>query len=266
MAAKPVDLTCDEVEELAGAYSLDALPEDEERAVEAHLDVCANSHDALRDLGETAALLAFTVPSEEPPAALGRRIMDAVVAGDSGRGSRDNSVVVHREDSHAILPFGRSTTRTSLLFPALAAAFALLAIGLGWWGVSQHQALTSARATASDDGAVLAAITSGSALVQTPAVGALKPALLIQPPDGKPAYLLLNWPRAGNGKTYQAWLVSAGQKPTSAGVFDGGTGAFSIVHLVHPLTGAQAFAVTLEPSGGSDQPTTQPFVIRTLQS
>ena len=146
----------------------------------------------------------------------------------------------------------------------VAAAFALLALGLGVWGFSQHRALTSERAIARSDSAVLADLTSGSALLQTQAVGAFRPALIVQPPDSRPAYMLLDWPSAGNGKTYQAWLVSAGQKPVSAGVFDGGANTFQIVRLGRALTGAQALAVTVEPSGGSAQPTTQPFIIRAL--
>ena len=55
---------------------------------------------------------------------------------------------------------------------------------------------------------------------------------------------------------YQLWSINGGA-PTSAGVLDDpGTGA----SMDLPATGSQV-AITVEPAGGSDQPTTEPIVV-----
>ena len=65
-----------------------------------------------------------------------------------------------------------------------------------------------------------------------------------------------NLPPAGPGKTYQLWLVTAGSK-ISAGTFDSSTGEEAAGRVALPAgAGAVvAAAVTLEPAGGSSQPT-----------
>ena len=57
-------------------------------------------------------------------------------------------------------------------------------------------------------------------------------------------------------KSYQLWLVPADGKPISAGILNptSGTGSEMFVS-VPPGTNAKAFAVTVEPLGGSPQPT-----------
>ena len=57
-------------------------------------------------------------------------------------------------------------------------------------------------------------------------------------------------------KSYQLWLVPATGNPISAGVFNPSTGKTShwIIKLP-PGTVPKAFAVTLEPAGGTPQPT-----------
>lgn len=268
MTVEPGPATCEEIEELAGAYALDALTEDELSRVEEHLATCANPHPAILDLREAASLLAFAAPTVEPPAGLGQRIAAAAVAESEAPGRRFEgaSSRVDRLAPSAPRPPVRSQWHRGPLPLALAAVFALLALGLGWWGFMQHQDLQRQRAETARDAAVLADLSSGSEAVETAPAGSLHPAIIVQPHSGGSAYLLLDWPQAAAGRTYQAWLIPQGQKPVSAGVFSGSRSGFQIVRLTRPISGAQVFAVTLEPLGGSDQPTTQPFIVRQLPS
>ena len=56
-------MTCEEVDDLSGAYALGALPPQEVEAVEAHLATCLRSdHAELHELSATAAMLPFIVP------------------------------------------------------------------------------------------------------------------------------------------------------------------------------------------------------------
>jgi anti-sigma-K factor RskA len=62
---------------------------------------------------------------------------------------------------------------------------------------------------------------------------------------------------APSGKTYEAWIIPAGGSPRPAGLFRGGKDTTIGLHGTLPSKGA--VAVTVEPAGGSKQPTQTPF-------
>lgn len=62
---------------------------------------------------------------------------------------------------------------------------------------------------------------------------------------------------APNGKTYEAWVIPAQHMPKPAGLFPGGTDTTLRLHGTVPKNAV--VAVTVEPAGGSRQPTTKPF-------
>ncbi len=64
-----------------------------------------------------------------------------------------------------------------------------------------------------------------------------------------------------SGKTYQAWVIPPGGKPQSAGTFGAGRNS---VDLGAKAAKGDTLAVTVEPSGGSAQPTTQPIAAGTV--
>jgi anti-sigma-K factor RskA len=258
MNSQQLTMSCEEVDELAGAFAVDALPLDEREAAVRHLAAChASDHAELRNLTETAGLLAFTVAPAPPPADLGARIL-AAAGTRSDQPSQPNAIP--QAPLHNVI-----WLRPSLAFALAAAAMFLIAIGLGAWGTSQRNALVAERRVEQQRSALLALLSSAELVVQTPAAANLPPALLVQPKAGTSAYLLQDWPAAPSGKTYQAWYIRAGA-PASAGTFGAGEGAPSAVQLSGPVTGSQAFAVTIEPSGGSGQPTSQPLFVRSLTS
>jgi anti-sigma-K factor RskA len=258
MSAQQLTMSCGEVDELAGAYAVDALPPDELEAVEQHLATCRLSeHAEFHELLETAGMLPFSVTPSAPPPELASRILAAAGAGPTLASPN----LRHDEPLRLkVVPFQRWRA-----FALAAAAALLVAIGLGWWGLSQHNALVAERQASQQRAALLALITSGDLVVQTPAVSNLTSGLLVQPNSGDSAYLVENWPAPPPGKTYQGWYFKGGA-PVSAGVFEGGTNGARLIRLNAPLTGAQAFAVTVEPSGGSVQPTSQPLFVRPLTS
>ena len=66
------------------------------------------------------------------------------------------------------------------------------------------------------------------------------------------------------GRTYQLWLVTPSAK-ISAGTFSPGRDGHAVVRATYalPKDGLAAIAVTDEPSAGSAQPTTEPFLVAT---
>jgi anti-sigma-K factor RskA len=65
-------------EELLDAYVLDALEEEEEIQVEAHLENCAQCRQAVSELQRAAAQLGLSVAHREPPGTLLLRLMDSL--------------------------------------------------------------------------------------------------------------------------------------------------------------------------------------------
>jgi anti-sigma-K factor RskA len=75
-------------------------------------------------------------------------------------------------------------------------------------------------------------------------------------PSGDAA-LAISVPRAPAGKTYEAWVIRAGQA-APAGLFPGRSGT-SVVEMARPVQAGSVVAVTLERAGGVTTPTTKPL-------
>jgi len=217
--------------ELAAGYALDALDADERGAFERHLTGCARCADDVRTFRETAALLAFAAEAPEPPAALRERVLE-----EARRGRPQQSVVVLRP-------------RRALAASGLAAAAAVAAaIGLGLWATSLSSSLDAERSALADS-ARAAAILADDDSRRLP-LG--EHGAVVRSPDGEAVMIVRNLASAPNGKTYEAWVIDTGG-PVKAGLFEGGDQ--QIVLLDQPVGTGATVAVTLEPEGGSDQPT-----------
>jgi anti-sigma-K factor RskA len=73
---------------------------------------------------------------------------------------------------------------------------------------------------------------------------------------GEAVFLASGMPSVSSDRTYQLWVMSPGST-RSAGLLGHGSSAQVLVQRVHP---GDKLAVTVEPSGGSPQPTTAPLV------
>ena len=70
-------------------------------------------------------------------------------------------------------------------------------------------------------------------------------------------------PALASGKTFQLWLVPAKGNPQSAGLFTPNNEGISVNVLAQSINPAAyaAVAVSVEPDGGSPQPTTKPIIV-----
>ena len=236
---------------------------------------------------ETAALLGASLRPVDPPAAIRASLLEAIArepqtervdqtdgtaeeeAGDrdavggsnGGSGSDGDSVdsEVLSLDAHRRR---RSAWRTGLLRAAAAVVLLGVGIGVGRWSVR---------------GAVDEAMDSmASSMASTQHYAHLNQAQDVQRvtdtmPDGHVA--TLTWSRdmsmtaltlpaamkeSAGGRSLQVWLKE-GETTTSLGVYDPRDGAgFSFLDIM-PKPGQQ-IVITMEPAGGSAQPTTPPLV------
>ncbi len=222
-------ITCAEVEELLGAYALRALPAAEMADVELHLLSCL-AHPEMRHLVAAARALNYAPLEMKPPAHLKARLMAAV-----------------REEGALAPPVtqtGSGWLRRLLSRPtgpyALAGALAVLVAALLVWNISlqsgdsQRSARLVSAPGADISGQVLILEQQGLAVLEASGLAPLP-----------------------EGQVYQAWTIMDGA-PTSAGLLtptsDGSV--HSLMSVDAGLT--DRIAVTVEPAGGSLQPTTVP--------
>ncbi len=81
---------------------------------------------------------------------------------------------------------------------------------------------------------------------------------------GKAAITVNGLPPAPDGKTYQLWYVGPDGAASSAGLFGVDAEGSGQALLAGDASSAAKVAMTLEPTGGSTQPTTDPVVVLSL--
>jgi hypothetical protein len=156
--------------------------------------------------------------------------------------------------------------RRNPVWGLLAAAAVLAIVVLGGWNVLLQQqqsssdqrlaVLTAAVAAAGQPGADVAPLTGTET-----AAGASGYAVF--PPDGTGYIVLTGLPAAGSGQAWQAWTIADGAA-ASAGLMDVGSDGIAVLAGVDAAPGTTVVALTVEPAGGSDQPTTTPVVVGEL--
>jgi anti-sigma-K factor RskA len=164
-----------------------------------------------------------------------------------------------------------------------AAAAAVIAVYLGQQTLSERaarasaeQALASARLTLDSTGSALARRDSLIASLVSPDVQAVTVSGSGPAPSAK--YFLdrragriiiaaSSLPPAAQGRTYQLWGIETGKPPVSLGTFNTDSSGRALASVAVPAGLRIAVtAVTDEPSGGSPQPTTTPFLAATWKS
>jgi hypothetical protein len=272
-------VTCEELDELAGALALGAaLPEEVAMARE-HLATCTRGHPELARLLTTASLLLEAPEPVEPPADLRGRILAAArmarerdaLATESppGRdaGHRDNHAAgvstggtagdrgfdaERREGPPAVLPSRPRAVpvdrrgRWGVAGWWTAAAVLLIAVGLGIWNVRLHSDLSAREDRLAAQDQALAALAQGGRLVPftaAPQVGGAH-GVVIRPTGGRAIVALAGVPRPEDGKVYQLWALRAG-RAEDLGIFRPDDDGRVVIPLPD-LDGADAVAVTVE--------------------
>jgi anti-sigma factor RsiW len=214
-----------ELHDLTAAYALDALDPHEVEEYEAHLATCERCRAELAQFAPTTAALAYAVTPKDPPAELRDRILAAA------RADRPNVVPLRPRAA-------RAGTRALV---AVAAVAACAAVGLGIWNVSLHNRLDHAQQ---------------QALRSLPLSGATGSAIV--GPGGHASLVVAHLQAAPSGKTYEAWVMR-GTSAAPAGLFRGGSQT-TVVPLSRRVPPGSRVGVTLEPAGGSAQPTGTPLI------
>ncbi|MFI5821642.1 anti-sigma factor domain-containing protein [Streptomyces rishiriensis] len=263
---------------LAAPYALDALEADERHRFERHLKRCDRCAAEVRALAEDAVRLAWSTAAPPPPA-MRERVLAAVQR--TPQEAARTPVREHAPQlpphvwgaqppprrsggtSHASGRGGASRARRPLFAPlaaATAAAALVVASVLAVQAGRTQDRLDAERAHSREIAHVLAAPDARAGNGKDAEGRGI--AVIASASEGQAIVTLSGYGALPAGRVHQLWLMRPNAQPRSLGLFSGDT----------PLVAdgldkaATSLAVTVEPDGGSPQPTTQPVVQLTLKS
>ncbi|MEU1042587.1 anti-sigma factor [Streptomyces sp. NPDC005907] len=249
-------MTTVDLHTLTGAYALHALSDDERGAFERHAADCEACTDEVRELSETAARLGLAVSARPRPELKGRVL---------------RHITTVRQDAPRTAPPGRSARRsaaraTSLSRWALAACLAGAA-ALGGTTAWQHEraqdAREQARQTERRTDAVASVLAAPDAKTRTAALadGARGTVVVSRSRDAA-VFIASGMARPPGGKVYQLWFDDGGTM-RSAGLMDPGRSTEAVL-MSGSVDGASGMGITVEPAGGSAEPTSRPVALMGL--
>ncbi len=222
------------------AYVLGTLDAEETAALEAHLQTCASCLDELAAYRQIGDGLLMAIPPKAPPAALRQRLQK-------------------------LLPSAQKAThqRWNWSFNQLALGFAILVLlALNLFSLAQMQSYQHQQAQFTREiqtSQIALAMLAYPGTQSLPITGSNISGVLLFDKDRNVAVLMAwNLPQLQNNQTYQAWLVDRQGDRTSAAIFNSDPSLpFTSVTITSPneLSAFTSLGVTVEPAGGSKQPT-----------
>jgi len=228
-----------DVHALSGAYAVDALDDLERAKFERHLSECQDCQAEVASLRETSALLADTVAVNPPPS-----LRDSVLAG-----------ITAVRPVPPVVAEPVEARRSRRFRGLLAAAAAVAVIGTGAAIVQPWDDDPSGQLTATEQ--VLQA-DDRERVVQEFEDGSK--ATVVVSDDLRKAVIVTEGMAAPPlGKVYQLWYQQTGKGMVSAGLMPSDTDATYL--LQGDASKAKAVGITVEPEGGSGEPTTEPIAL-----
>lgn len=242
----------DELKTLLAPYALGALPEDEMPLIRDHILTCEECMEEADRFAAALPALAMTVEPAQLPA-----------------GFADGVLARIHDDQPQAAP--QRAARSWSLWQRLAfGGVALIALLLGGAFIDArndaHRAERSVVALQQrierNEDALAAFVRHEDGWRLEGSAGAVG---RMVPKQGGVTFAVAGLPQAPDGHVYQLWLLRGGCgdspcAPTDAGLFDASSGVV-VVELDRSITNFAGAAVTLEPVGGSEQPTTEPLLV-----
>lgn len=220
-----------DVHTLVGPYVLDAASKTERRQLEQHLEACASCRDEVAELRDVTAMFP-ALTGTPPPSALRAAVLEQA----------------------ATTPQRGSTRRPRTTFPPRLAwvLAAMLLVFVLAAGVMVAVVRTSEPETVDDTAQVLQASDVQSRSVPITGGGTLT--VVSSQKELKSLAIVSDVEQAPSGRTYQMWQLGSGARSVATMGDDGSV----LVQLQPDTTG---IGLTVEPAGGSRQPSSAPVVI-----
>lgn len=241
-----MDETHDRLKELVAPYVLGAVPQNEMAFVRAHIlscDECMTEADGFAQVTEKLPLMVNPVPLPEGFA-------EKVLAAAGAEGEDQTSISEEAPEGGNDVIALEARRRTPVL-PILAAAAVLLAFTV--MTASLFQTRTELQR---QEVAVSALLRAGDEAIGLE--GSSGAVAKMVPANGKSSLVVAGLGSAPENHVYQLWIQRDGEMQ-SGGTFDVQEGV-AVLGIEWALDEYEGAAITIEPAGGSPQPTSQPIL------
>lgn len=231
--------------DLLPGYALESLDEEDLLKVSRHLPHCASCRMELATYMETVDQLALTVPLRNPPTHLKARVVQKVL---SQSAPYARPVPIEQTKSNfldSIRSFFSTPTR---LFAGGLVVLLVLFLGINNFLLWQRVNDLQARVPGSN-----IRIVQMQGTVDAPKAMAY---LMVFKNEGYGSLSVEDAPILDANHEYQVWLIQNGKR-TNGGVFTVNENGYGVLEIItnQPLENYQSFGITIEPLGGSPQPT-----------
>jgi anti-sigma-K factor RskA len=234
---------------LSGAYALDALEPGAERdRFTRHLNRCPSCASEVRGFREVATAMAFAATTEPPPG-----LRDQVLAAAARTRQLPPEIRTHARQRRT----GTRVPWVPWLSGVVATASVVVAVLFGLAQAHTQDELDQVRA---ENQAISLLLSAPKAKLLTYPVTHGGTATVVLAADRHElAVVTTGLPALPAGKVYQLWLIG---KPaiTSAGLLPPATDGRTPPVLATGVVKGDALGLTVEPAGGSAQPTTKPIL------
>jgi anti-sigma-K factor RskA len=238
---------------LTGAYAVDALTGAELAEFEEHLQRCASCTEEVRELRETAARLGLTT-AIEPPSWMRRQVLDA--AGRTRQLPPSGGRLLARDAPRRMTRLRRSLPRSATVVAGVALAAVIVVLA-----VLQVNTRDQLQQTQQGSRAVAAVLAAPDARIEASytTVGGWVTAV-VSAHDREAVITTADMPAQTGAKVYQLWVMSSSGARSIALLPGSGAGVTSPV-LAANIQPGDRLGITVEPAGGTSQPTTTPIVL-----
>lgn len=244
-------MNAQDIHALSGAYAVDALDDLERIRFEEHLAACADCRDEVASLRDSAWMLGSLTDTAPPP-----ELRDRLLAGIKEIRPLPPETTPKHRAVEATEPADESSGRRRFGWRTFAAAAAVLAV-VGSGTVAAVELIREdSSQTMSTAERVLSAKDATTVAVDLP--GEARARVVRSVSENRAVLVTSGMPAAPNGKVYELWLqhddvmVPAGLMPA---------GSDQTFVLKGDAADASAAGITVEPEGGSDEPTSAPIAL-----
>lgn len=246
-----------DIHTLTGAYAIDALTDEERASFEAHLANCDACRQEAHEFRETAAQLALATAEEPPPG-----LRDAVLAQIDTIRQEPPNVPSRATSSGGPAPTGtggrlRDTWIDRLALPA-AAAVVLIVVGLAGVIANLNSRLDELERSTTRMVDVLAAPDATTFSVENGEGPHGK--VVFSERRGEGMFVASGLTELSEDQVYELWLIGD-EGAVPAGLFEADARGRASHVMTGSMDGVQAIGVTVEPAGGSEQPTSDPIIV-----
>jgi len=239
------------IHDLADAYAVGALTDDEYAEYTTHLEHCDSCRQEVSDLLDVTSALSASVAADPPPGL--RASVLAAIAETPQQPAEAQPELVAAGD---VVPLRRSWSTTVSSLVAAAAVLAAVAFGGLWWQSRQESDDAVAQANQ------LTTLLSAEDVRTVPGDSQQQGhtgTIVMSRSEGEAVFVASDLPDLPGDQVYEAWTIQGSDAPEPAGTFTPDD-SDSLVTLPASSFDADTMAITVEPEGGSDAPTSDPVV------